>query len=296
MFLREGVNNPFADLIRRVTFNEKRNVNLLVVGHTQTRKSTYSVGEACKISPRFDVLKHIAIIEPRKFLNILKTEKLFRGDVVVADDYGVGLNHRTWHSFLNKALNYTMMTFGFKGIVVIVNVPYEKYIDSDTRLLFDYEITTLAKNDKEGWVRVKIVELQHVQVGKEMRTYKRFLRMKCKDGSLKRVESFKVPYPSKDVMDKYFTLAKEAKNKLHYDLNAEAENIEKKSAKDSFSIESSTELILRDVEKFKKVWQHRPFIDSKLIMNECNIGRGRADRIRAAVEKKLGWDSNTRVD
>ncbi len=297
MLLKADSKTPLADAFKRKVFNDRRNINILVVGKTQTRKSTAAIALARSISPRFTFKKHLAILEAKALLKIFKESVLFRGDVVIADDFGVGINHRAWHSFFNKALNYSMMTHGFRGFIVIVTVPYESYIDSDTRLLFDYKITTLSKNDSERYVKIKVEELQHVQIKKNLtQTYKHFPRMKYADGTIKMIRSFRIGYPPNDVMNEYFSFANEAKKKLQHELSAESEEMEKEKTKRLFALDFYIEEIMKDTEKFKKVWQHRPFLDTHVIMNEFNLGKGRADRVKSATEKKLGWDSETRVD
>lgn len=279
--------HPFADGIKNIIFNERRNCNILWVGKTQMRKSTGAITLAKEISKRFDIKKHMVIIEVKPFLDMMKNIKFFRGDVAIGDDFGIGMNHREWYRFLHRALNFSLMTHGFKGIVVLVTVPYEKYIDSDTRMLFDYEVTSLSKNDRERYVKVKIEELQHREIQGKTKTYKHFLRRRFPDGTIKMVRSFKIDYPPKEILDEYFKMAKIAKDKLHFDLHAEAESIERTKAGRTFSFENCAEEIMQNLPKFRKVWQGRELCDLYIIKNEFHVGINRAKQIAAFVEKRI---------
>lgn len=295
MLLLAKDKSPFVQGVRREVFYSRRNVNILITGKTQTRKSTISVALARMLCEKFDLEKHLAVIRADRLLQILKDTKFKRGWVVVADDFGVGLNHRQWHSFLNKALNYSMMTHGFKGIIMIVNVPYESYIDKDTRLLFDYEITLLSKNDSERCAKVKIEQLHHIEKRGTTETYKVFPRIKFPNGVIKIARSFKIHYPPEDIMKKYFEISSEAKNTLYHDLHAESQEINQRKARQNFSLDYYVEEVMKRPDEFKKIWQHRPLIDMSILRNEFQVGGKRAEQIKTAVEKKLGWDGNTRV-
>ena len=284
MLLRSKDKRPFVEAVKREVFNERRNVNILIVGKTQMRKSTLGIALGMAFSSHFDLKKHVAIIHAKKLLNMLKTEKFFRGMAVIADDFGVGLNHRQWFSFLNKAINYIVMTYGFRGIVFIVTVPYEKYIDADTRLLFDYEITVLSKNDSKRYVKVKIEELQHTQIKKEVRTYKHFLRMQYPDSSLKRVESFLFGYPPQDILEEYFVMSNEIKEYLQHELNQEAEQIEGKRRMQRIDVNYYIDLIKKEPNKFFKTRYGTIYLNLELIQNEFHLGLINARKIKAGYE------------
>jgi len=288
MLVSNKSKTPFSDGIKRIIFNERRNCNILIVGKTQTRKSTTAITLARALSKRFNLDKHMAVMAVKPLLNILNNEKLYRGDVVLADDFGVGMNHREWHNFLHKALNLSMQTHGFKGIIVIVTVPYQKFIDADTRLLFDYEITTLSKNDSLRFTKVKIEELQHTEVrAGVMYTYKHFIRMKCDDGQYRMIKSFNIPYPPKEIMDHYYEVVNESKKKLQWDLHTEADNIERKNVAKTFSADFYVEEVLKDQQAFFKTYHGKTFLDLSLIKNKFNVGIVRARQIKNVAEKVI---------
>lgn len=288
LLLKYNSKHPFADAIKREVFGESRGVNILIVGKTQTRKSTVSIALAMLICYRFLIEKHMAIMDVKPLLNIFNNIKLFRGDVVIADDFGVGMNHREWHNFLHKALNLSMMTHGFKGLVVIVNVPYQSYIDKDARLLFDYEITTIKPHDNERYVKVKIEKLQHVEVKPgQIDTYKHYLRMLMPDGTIQMVRSFNIKYPPQEIMDRYFELANEKKKKLQFDLNAEADTMMTKETQKHFALDWYVDEVIKRKPEFTTIWQGRESINLDRIKNEFKVGGPRAKQIQAGIYKKL---------
>ena len=230
----------------------------------------------------------MAIIEGTKLHEVL-TLPHKRGDVILADDLGIGLNHRQWFSLLNKILTQTMQTQGFKGLVLIVTTPYESYIDKDARLLFNMEMTTVAKNDDQRWVKMRVEELQHIENRRhEMQTFKTLLRMRYPDGSVKRVMNVKIHYPEQGFLDKYFDLAKIAKGKLEDDLKAEIRTDQAKRNKEVFTIEKFVKEIREHPEKFMKKWQGRDLLDLQVIEHTFQLSIAKAVRVKHIAEREMG--------
>jgi len=284
MLLDANSKTPLADAIKKEVMTGRRNYNILIVGKTQMRKSTISLTLAREISENFDLERHCAVIYAQKLMDILKNEKFNRGDVVIADDFGIGLNHRKWYTVLNQSLNMVLQTHGFKGIVFILTTPYEKYIDSDTKLLFDMLITVLKKNDKERWAEVKVEELQHTRVGEKIKTYSHFPRTNI-NGRIARVERIRIKYPDNEILKKYFEYANAEKTRLQADVTSDIKEQEQK--KKRINIDYYVEIIEKNKDKFFKIWGSRKFIDLNVVMNEFDVGRMNAARIKAAAEKKL---------
>lgn len=279
---------PLADAIKKVVFNERRNYNILIVGKTQMRKSTTAVKLATEISDRFDVRKHCAVIFADDFMRILTEEKLKRGDVVIADDFGVGLNHRKWYSSLNEALNLTLQTHGYRGLVVIVTTPYEKYIDSDVRLLFDMIITIMKKSDQQRWALAKVECLDHVKIGDKIRTYCKYPRVAMPNGKVVRVERIRIRYPPEEILREYFKHANEAKMRLQKVLAANVLESSKDQKKGGVDIKPLVAEVLKDPDRFIAYYGERKLIDVFTVMNEFNVSEKLARRIKAAAEKELG--------
>jgi len=289
MLLNSLDKNPLSSAILRRVYGHRMCFSMLVVGPMQSRKSTGTITLAKQLNPDFSLEKDMAVISGQKFQEVLRANHK-RGDVLLADDFGIGLNHRQWFSFINKALNFAMQTHGYKGLIIILTVPYENFIDKDTRLLFNMELTTVAKNDKEGWVKFRVEELQHVEDHRthEVRTYKTLLRMRYPDGSIRRVMNTKVYYPPKPLLDRYFEIANTEKAKLQYDMKAEGDAIAKRQNKESFNPNKFVEEIMLHPEKFQKEWRGHRFCQASVIEEEFKTNHSQAKVIKELAEKRLG--------
>lgn len=288
MLLNMSSKTPLADAIKREVFEHRRNYAIVITGKVQSRKSTIACQLAREIQPDFDINTQLAIISPKNFLKVLQLENLKRGDVLILDEFGVGMNHRQWFSFLNKAINYLMMTHGFRGIVLIVTVPYEDYVDSDARKLFDMLIETKKKNDNERYATVVVNELQYNQ--KLGKMYYKLPRGIFPDGIVRRIDAIKISYPPEEFMEKYFKIANESKLLLGSELTAQSEQLEREKVQKEFSLEHYVNEVLKNHEKFTKIFHGRKIIALEKIMNEfIGIGNRRALQIKTAVEEKLGF-------
>jgi len=287
MFVDLKSKTPLADYIKKQCFNEKRNYYVMITGKTQTRKSTSGVKLAYEIQSDWDIHTQMACIKTKEMIKAMRLEGLKRGDALLLDEFGVGMGHRRWREFLVNAMNYLMMTHGFKGIVVIVTVPYESYIDSDCKKLFDMLIEVIKKHDGKRYVEVNVEEMQYNQ--KLKRIYYHRLRGIDDNGRIQKLDSFAIKYPSKDILEVYFELSESKKEELGGELKAQAEEIERDKISKAFSLEYYVDLVSKNPEKFMKEWHGRKFIAIEKIMNEfIGIGNRRALQIKTAVEEKLG--------
>jgi len=285
MLLNAESKTPLADGIKNVIFRQRMNYSIIITGAPQKRKSTTGVKLAMEIDAKFNLEKDMAVIKTKDMLEVLDM-KAKRGGVKFLDELGVGMNHRTWFSFLNQAMSYIMQTHGHEGKVVIVTAPYQDYVDNDARKLFNMIIEIERKNDKEGFVMAKVAEIQYNQKLKKI--YYKLPRIRYPNGVVKRVAWFKIKYPSKEVLDRYFAISNEKKETLKNELVKEATIIERKGIKQHFNPTEYVKKIEAEPEKFVNDSQGRRYISRDLIMNEFSeIGEMRARIIKAKAEREL---------
>jgi len=287
MLLNAQAKNPLADGIRRETHNKKRNYNIIITGKTQTGKSQLAVALALGINPKFDLDKNMAVIDAGKLLEILK-DNVRKYSVILADDFGIGLSSDKWHSFMNRALNQIIQTHGHKRPVFILTVPYKKFVDSKTRIMFDMQITTLEKNDAEGWVRVKVELLHNRQIKNTIQEYRPFPRALFKDGSVRRIDSIRIKFPPEDIRKRYFEISKAEKEKLTADLMIANAEIESEKKRMHFNLEGEIMKVMNEPEKFVTSYLGRYFIDKTAVQKYCSVGGARANQIKKEAEKRLG--------
>lgn len=289
MLMNSENRHPFADAVRRIA--KHRGVNILIVGKTQTRKSTIAMVLAHILNPeRFKLEEHCIVIDGDKFLELLGMLYLKRGDVCVADDFGIAADHRSWHSRLNKGLNRNMQTRGFKGLIVIVTVPFETYIDSDLRKLFDLQITTFQPDEDRKIAYCKIEEIRHIEVKNEVRTYKIFPRMRYPDGKITMVDKFAFSYGGEKmgaILKRYFAIATPAKNALNKKTVSERKEEETERNLRHLDVDACVEKIKADLPRFLKMWQGRRLIDTHILRNEFNVGFNGAKKIQSRAHDLL---------
>lgn len=288
MLLNAQSKSPLADGIRRHIRSKKRNYNIIITGKTQTGKSTVALALAYGISKKFDMENNMSIIDAGKLLEILDNIKR-KYTVTLADDFGVSeLSSDDWHKFLAKALNRIIQTHGHLRPVFILTVPLKRFINSKLRSMFDMQITTLEKNDNERWVRVKVEVLNQKQIKNTIVEYKPFPRAKFRDGTIKRIDSIKIKFPPKKILEKYFEISKPVKMKLRSDLKAEYEQMEKNNKRQIFNLEAEVVKVLKNPERFVACYLGRHYIDKTAIVKECAVGGDRANQIKKEAERRLG--------
>lgn len=278
--------SPLISGIRREVHNQKRNYAILIVGKTQTRKSTMGVWLAHALTDTFDMDEHMGVIKPTNFLTVLQKVPKKRGEVRLLDEFGVGMDHRQWYKFTNQGIVHTLETHGFRGMIVIVTVPFQDLVDKDALKFFDMRITTVRKDDKQKYVKIKVEELEYNEDVK--RQYRRFPRGRWADGTIKRLDSFIVPYPPKDVIDRYMTISQPIKHQNMVELTQEAKKMEVTAAQQRFNAENYITRVLEKPEEYVTEWHGRKMVSQSLVMNKFpGIGRHRANQIKVGAEIAL---------
>lgn len=271
---------PLANAIKNVVFEEMRNFSIIITGKPQMRKSTTALRLAIDINPKFDFERDFAILKTKEYLNVLNLSGP-RGTVKILDEFGVGMNHREWHDFLNQAMSFVMQTHGHEGLVLIVTSPYEDYVDVDARKLFDMVIEMVKKNEKEKYALGKVQLVQYNQ--KLKKVYYRFPRGRFPNGIVKRIPYFKFKFPSDDVMYVYFEKSGPEKERLKQELTKKAEVREKKQ--EAFLPEKYVEML----ENMPGIWRERggkKYIPVEMIMAKTGLGLVKAKMIKLLIEEK----------
>lgn len=288
MLLRLDSKTPLADGIRRETRNYKRNYAIVITGKTQMRKSTTAIKLALELDPKFDLKKQMAVVRTLDMLKVLQ-RKSKKYSVEILDELGVGMPHREWMKFLNKAMSYVMQTYGFRRKIIIVTVPYEDYVDVDARKLFDMLIKVVNKDDDHKYCILKVTEMEWNSKLKRM--YYQYPRVKTPNG-IKRVECFKIKYPPKEIMDEYFRISNPIKEELGEELQEMAKRIEEKRKLKHFNPIEAMKEILKNHEKYTTIHAHRKYINRDLVATHFGIGIERAKQVKVLVEQELGWTKN----
>lgn len=256
---------PLADAIKNVVFEERRNFSIIITGKPQMRKSTTALRLAIDINPKFNFERDFAILKTKEYLDVLNLSGP-RGTVKILDEFGVGMNHREWHDFLNQAMSFIMQTHGHEGLILIVTSPYEDYVDVDARKLFDAIIEMVRKEEEEKYALGKVQLVQYNQKLKKI--YYRFPRGRFPNGIVKRIPYFKFRFPPDDIMKTYFEISKPKKEELKQELAKKAEMREKKQ--EAFSPEKYVEML----KNMPEIWRERAgkkYVPLEMVMAKTGL-------------------------
>lgn len=291
MLLDMTSKRPLTDAIRRTVLNKKVNLSIIITSasefKTQMRKSTTGLALSYGIQPEFNFEKQFACIDTEWFLEVLGRKNLKRGSVLFLDEFGVGMDHYSWRDFLVRSVHKTMETYGHEGRILIVTVPVKSYVDKDSLKLFNIHIEILRKNDRKRYavVRVKIINYND----KLDKIYERYPRGKFPDGRIRPIAEFRIKYPDKEKMKKYFDIAKKAKVGLKDGLKERTVEIRMKKLKSLFNPEDYVDVILKNPQKFVVDFRGYKIIKETKIMNEfLEIGGRRAKQLKDLAEERLG--------
>jgi len=130
----------FLDQIYHRVAIQGRNMIFLFMGDNGTGKSWGAINFARLFDSRFD-LNHKLVYEPAEFFDALDYIK-YRGEVIVWDEAGVGMNSREWNSLFNKVVSKTLQIFreATPGrIVLIFATPRKIFMDKTARIMLNME-------------------------------------------------------------------------------------------------------------------------------------------------------------
>lgn len=92
--------------------------------------------DAFKPVPFKDVARENVVFSAKDFMERVQQGNFERGDLLIWDEAGVGVNSRDWYSISNKAIVYVLQTFRHLNLGVIFTTPAFGYIDKAVRPLF----------------------------------------------------------------------------------------------------------------------------------------------------------------
>ncbi len=65
----------------------------------------------------------------------LNSGELKKGDILIAEEIGIGANSKNFQSKTNKALQFILQSFRSLNIIVLFNVPHFSFFDKTARML-----------------------------------------------------------------------------------------------------------------------------------------------------------------
>lgn len=271
-------------LKKRLGRKQEKNAIILIVGDTGDGKSISSLGIALAVDSTFHAGR-VAHQSAQNFMRILNLPELKRGMAIVWDDVGKGLKRRDWYEMINKIVLDVIQTFRIMGLLVILNVPDKRLVDSNLLSLFHYWGETLRIDYDE---KLNILKFFEVQINRRSgKIYFKYPRTK-KNGKVAVIKRLKIKIPPKELVKQYKKDKKEAVKKLLGTSWKEILKIEAKVKRKLITETEIVESILQDTENYMRTYHKRTFIDHYLIMSNFKVGFYVANKVKRTVEKKIG--------
>lgn len=226
---------------------------------------------------------HHIVFRVEDFIELLNSGKLEKGDVILFDEIGIEGNNRQWYSLTNKALNYTVQTFRHLNLIVLFTAPSFDYVDSAVRKLFHAYIETvkIVRSSNET-----IAKFQLLQFNPRMSSlYNKYPVIRNKNGITK-IKRIRVKAPSVKLRNRYDIMQKEYKKCLGEDLANEL--IKKKESQKKKQIVDDDTIIKSIIDNKDDYIKKNNRLNKGLIMQNFNIGRVIAEKIKDIAESRLG--------
>jgi len=133
------VASVFKDMIYNRLLKYNQNWLCLILGGTGSGKS-YSALELADLFMNRKLqttsIRNYVGFNPLQFMEIINSKLIEKGDFIIFDEAGVGMNAREWHSVQNKLLGAILQTFRNLNMGVIFTTPHFSFVDKQARNLF----------------------------------------------------------------------------------------------------------------------------------------------------------------
>ena len=279
--------NPFEEFFKairsRILFQNK-NWLAIITGETGSGKSYSALSMAKMISNKIHV-----VFNALEFMELLNSDKIEKGSVIIFDEAGVGMSAREWYSQQNKLLGSVLQTFRNMNLAVIFTTPDLSFIDVQARKLFHCYFETCRIDRDKNLAILKPFMIS--SDGRSGKTYYKFPII-YKGGYKNIIErlSFKKP---DDKIIKYYEGLKtnytvELNRKALEDLReANVNPKERQEQNTKTKLANAEKTILNNKKAYTKEYKNRKFIDSSVIRCEFGLSINESKLIKSRVEQKL---------
>ena len=190
---------PFIDKIRDELINHEQGKFVLATGAPGSGKSMAMIRLAEKIDENFSI-DRISIGHLTPFIKLLQQAnegKLPHGSCILADEAGVFLPAREWHSAQNRILSLIFQVIRKYGLLVIFTVPAKRMIDIHGIILARYYGVGRGVNYKKKRSYFTFYELEYDDWSDHL--YRHLL----KDGNGEKVNIWEIALPQSIDFEEY---------------------------------------------------------------------------------------------
>ena len=279
--------NPFEEFFKairsRILFQNK-NWLAIITGETGSGKSYSALSMAKMISNKIHV-----VFNALEFMELLNSDKIEKGSVIIFDEAGVGMSAREWYSQQNKLLGSVLQTFRNMNLAVIFTTPDLSFIDVQARKLFHCYFETCRIDRDKNLAILKPFMIS--SDGRSGKTYYKFPII-YKGGYKNIIErlSFKKP---DDKIIKYYeglktTYTTELNRKALEELReSKVNHKEAKETMTKSNLLKAEQTILKNKKAYIKKYRGREFIDANLIRGNFGLSINESKSIKSKVENKI---------
>lgn len=270
-----------AWLLSRI-YKENKNNLIIICGPTGSGKSWRSLRIAELLSPNFNMSYVVFSVE--ELLDLIKSGKLKKGDVVVFEEGGVGASSRNWYTILNKALLFCFQTMRHRNFTLIMNVPSMSFIDSGLRPLFHLYIETLFIDKQKDMCRCKVWRIQHNAY--EGESYTKYFICEEPVDEYDAISVWIGPPQTPGLIDEYERRKWEYTTKLYQSLSDDIRAEKEHAAIDWSKPKDIDDIIVEvkeNIKEYQTIVNKKRMVDWKKIANKFKIGSPTAKRVKTAV-------------
>jgi len=287
-FTTKELSTPFVKKIKLDLNVNNANFNAVFIGKSGSGKSWASLRLAEKVDDDFNVNK--VVFNVKDFMKLLVKKKIKKGDVIIFDEAGVGVNARLWYSTINRVANATFQTMRNRNFATLFTVPFTEYVDTQTRKMFHAIFEALKILRSRGLSIFKVKKI-HYSIHKAKYLFPKY-EFKI-NGSYYTLERIMFRKPSRKLINAYEKKKQEFQDQLY---QASLEELEKQEGKTIGKDEERKKKIQEAIEKVKgaidnyvKKKGDRYYIDINLLKADFGFSSSIAKAVKVLIEKELGW-------
>jgi hypothetical protein len=267
----------------------KNNLNWLAIicGSTGSGKS-YS---ALSIAEQICGSRVIVVFNSLEFMEILNSNTIQRGDIIIYDEAGVGMSSRAWMTVQNKLLGSILQTFRNMNIGVIFTTPELSFIDVMARRLFHAYFQTSHLDRKREIAYLKVYNIESNSLYNKI--YYKHPIIKDENNMTHMLTHLGLRKASPELIEMYEAKKLAYTKALNAKVLAEMKGEGQPKSKFNNRVPNKDEIV-NDIVANPKDFIRQRFkqgakdLDPEAIMNKYNIGMPTARAIKKQAEQGLG--------
>jgi ABC-type dipeptide/oligopeptide/nickel transport system ATPase component len=259
-----------------------------IVGREGSGKSHTALKIASGVDPSFTADR--VFFDPKRLLEVLKSDEYGSGTAVVIDEAGVGLGNRTWYDKDQILLNQALQTARDDNMCVLFTLPRLSELDSQTIGRLHTYIEMMELNKVEGYATARWMNIDPAR-DESGEIYKKYPRLREK-GRKKRIERVSFTPPAEDLVEHYEERKAEFKQELY------AEAIEAAEEADNDGDGPNPKDIAQEIAEegigsyvARNGSTKEPYINKDLIRVEHDLSHSDASAVKTLLERS--FDKNT---